>query len=116
MVISGGTATLLGPIAGAAIVVIMKYVVSAYVVRWNLVLGVIFVAIISFMPEGLVPGSVRIWSFARRRFFTLARLRGRVGEGVPPQAAGDRTGPLPGPPPQAGEGKDSLKPSAGAPP
>src|ERR1700730_7032970 len=61
MVISGGTATLLGPIAGAAIVVIMKYVVSAYVVRWNLVLGVIFVAIISFMPEGLVPGSVRLW-------------------------------------------------------
>ena len=61
MVISGGTATLLGPIAGAAIVVIMKNVVSAYVVRWNLVLGVIFVAIISFMPEGLVPGSVRLW-------------------------------------------------------
>src|SRR5260370_28356786 len=71
MVISGGTATLLGPIAGAAIVVIMKYVVSAYVVRWNLVLGVIFVAIITFMPEGLWPGSVRIWGFARRR------LRGR---------------------------------------
>lgn len=68
MVISGGSATLLGPIAGAAIVVITKYVVSAYVVRWNLVLGVIFVAIISFMPEGLVPGSVRIWGFARRRW------------------------------------------------
>jgi branched-chain amino acid transport system permease protein len=69
MVISGGTATLLGPVAGAALVVIMKYVVSAYVVRWNLVLGVIFVVIISFMPEGLVPGSVRLWRFARRRFF-----------------------------------------------
>jgi branched-chain amino acid transport system permease protein len=67
MVISGGTATLLGPIAGAAIVVIMKYVVSAYVVRWNLVLGVIFVAIISFMPEGLVPGTARLWGFAWRR-------------------------------------------------
>jgi branched-chain amino acid transport system permease protein len=66
MVISGGTATLLGPIVGAAIVVVMKYVVSAYVVRWNMVLGVIFVAIISFMPEGLVPGSVRLWRFARR--------------------------------------------------
>jgi branched-chain amino acid transport system permease protein len=64
MVISGGTATLFGPIAGAAIVVIMKNVVSAYVVRWNLVLGVIFVAIISFMPEGLVPGSVRLWRLA----------------------------------------------------
>jgi len=60
MVISGGTATLLGPVAGAAIVVIMKNVVSAYIERWNLVLGVIFVVIISFMPEGLVPGSVRL--------------------------------------------------------
>jgi branched-chain amino acid transport system permease protein len=38
----------------------MKNVVSAYVERWNLVLGVIFVLIISFMPEGLVPGSVRL--------------------------------------------------------
>ncbi len=116
MVISGGTATLLGPIAGAAIVVIMKYVVSAYVVRWNLVLGVIFVAIISFMPEGLVPGSVRIWGFARRRFFSLPRKRGRVGEGARPQAPCGRTGPLPGPPPQAGEGKDSRKSASGAPP
>ncbi len=68
MVISGGSATLLGPIAGAAIVVIMKNVVSAYVERWNLVLGVIFVAIITFMPEGLVPGSVRLWRLGWRRF------------------------------------------------
>ena len=72
MVISGGTATLLGPIAGAAIVVIMKNVVSAYVERWNLVLGVIFILIISFMPEGLVPGSVRLsrtgWNWLRARF------------------------------------------------
>ena len=67
MVISGGTATLLGPIVGAAIVVIMKNVVSAYVERWNLVLGLIFVAIITFMPEGLVPGSVRLWRWAWQR-------------------------------------------------
>ena len=60
MVISGGTATLLGPIAGAAIVVIMKNVVSAWIERWNLVLGIVFVLIISFMPEGLVPGSARL--------------------------------------------------------
>jgi branched-chain amino acid transport system permease protein len=66
MVISGGTGTLFGPIAGAAIVVIMKNVVSAYIVRWNLVLGVIFVAIISFMPEGLVPGSMRLWRLAQQ--------------------------------------------------
>jgi branched-chain amino acid transport system permease protein len=61
MVISGGSGTLLGPIVGAAIVVVMKNVVSAYIERWNLVLGVIFILIISFMPEGLVPGSVRLW-------------------------------------------------------
>jgi branched-chain amino acid transport system permease protein len=64
MVISGGTATLLGPIVGAAIVVVMKNVVSAYVERWNMALGLIFVLIITFMPEGLVPGTVRIWKLA----------------------------------------------------
>ena len=65
MVISGGTGTLLGPIAGAALVVIMKNVASAYIERWNFVLGAIFVAIVIFMPEGLVPGSVRFWRWAR---------------------------------------------------
>jgi branched-chain amino acid transport system permease protein len=64
MVISGGSATLLGPIVGAGIVVIMKNVVSAYVERWNMALGIIFVVIIIFMPEGLVPGSVRLWKLA----------------------------------------------------
>jgi branched-chain amino acid transport system permease protein len=72
MVISGGSATLLGPIAGAAIVVIMKNVVSAYVERWNLVLGIIFVLIISFMPEGLVPGSVRFWKLGWRAWHARA--------------------------------------------
>jgi branched-chain amino acid transport system permease protein len=61
MVISGGSGTLLGPIAGAALVVVMKNVASAYIERWNFVLGAIFVAIVIFMPEGLVPGSVRLW-------------------------------------------------------
>jgi len=67
MVISGGGGTLLGPVAGAALVVVMKTVASAYIVRWNLVLGAIFVAIIVLMPEGLVPGSRRLWRWAARR-------------------------------------------------
>jgi branched-chain amino acid transport system permease protein len=68
MVIAGGTATLLGPIVGAAIVILMKYVASAYITRWNFVLGAIFVVIVTFMPEGLVPGSVRLarWMWAAR--------------------------------------------------
>ena len=61
MVISGGPATLLGPIVGAALVVLVKTVVSGFIERWNFLLGAIFVAIVIFMPEGLVPGSVRLW-------------------------------------------------------
>jgi len=66
MVIAGGTATLLGPITGAALVVIMKNVASAYVERWNFLLGAIFVGIVVFMPEGLVPGTVRLCRWTRR--------------------------------------------------
>ena len=78
MVISGGTGTLLGPVAGAALVVVMKNVASAYIERWNFVLGAIFVAIVLFMPEGLVPGSVRLWrqgqaALRARRMATLLR-------------------------------------------
>jgi branched-chain amino acid transport system permease protein len=69
MVIAGGTGTLLGPIAGAALVVVMKNVASAYIERWNFVLGAIFVAIVVFMPEGLVPGTARLvrWAAATWR-------------------------------------------------
>jgi len=65
MVISGGTATLLGPIVGAGLVVIVKNVASAYIERWNFVLGAIFVVIVVFMPDGLVPGTVRFARWAR---------------------------------------------------
>jgi len=66
MVISGGAGTLLGPVVGAALVVIVKNVVSAYIVRWNFMLGAIFVAIVILMPEGLVPGAVRLLRSAWR--------------------------------------------------
>jgi branched-chain amino acid transport system permease protein len=60
MVISGGSGTLLGPVVGAALVVIVKNVASAYIERWNMLLGAIFVAIVLFMPEGLIPGTIRL--------------------------------------------------------
>ncbi len=72
MVIAGGTATLLGPIAGAALVIAMKDIASAYIERWNFVLGAIFVVIVIFMPEGVIPGSVRLWRWGS------ALLRGRA--------------------------------------
>jgi branched-chain amino acid transport system permease protein len=65
-VIAGGSGTLAGPVIGAAIVVLLKNYVSAYVERWNFLLGLVFVLIVIFMPDGLVPGVKRLW----------ARLRG----------------------------------------
>lgn len=78
MVISGGAGTLFGPIVGAALVVVVKNVVSGYIERWNMLLGAIFVAIVILMPEGLVPGTARLWreglrAFRRRRGVVLAQ-------------------------------------------
>jgi branched-chain amino acid transport system permease protein len=78
MVIAGGPATIVGPIVGAALVVVVKNVVSGYIERWNFLLGAIFVAIVILMPEGLVPGTVRLWreglrAFRRRRGVVLAQ-------------------------------------------
>ncbi len=67
MVISGGPGTLLGPIVGATLVVAVKTVVSGFIERWNFLLGAIFVAIVILMPEGLVPGTVRLWRLAWRK-------------------------------------------------
>jgi len=80
MVISGGTGTLLGPVVGAAIVVIMKNVVSAYIERWNLVLGVIFVVIITFMPEGLVPGTVRLCRYGWHKLASRGSRYTKIGD------------------------------------
>ncbi len=61
MAILGGASTLAGPIVGAAIITLVKNVVSTYVERWNTLLGAIFVIVIIFMPYGLVPGCRQLW-------------------------------------------------------
>ncbi|MDB5803334.1 MAG: branched-chain amino acid transporter permease [Betaproteobacteria bacterium] len=66
-VIAGGSGTLAGPVVGAAIVVLLKNYVSGYVERWNMLLGFVFVFIVIFMPEGLVPGMHRLWNKLRAR-------------------------------------------------
>lgn len=60
MVIAGGAGTLLGPVVGAALVVLLKNVASAWVTRWMMLLGVVFVAIVVLVPDGLVPGLLRL--------------------------------------------------------
>ncbi len=80
MVISGGAGTLLGPIVGSALVVIVKSVVSGYIERWNMLLGAIFVAIVILMPEGIVPGSVRLWRLAWRKLSAPAKPAAAEGQ------------------------------------
>jgi branched-chain amino acid transport system permease protein len=67
MAILGGASTLTGPIIGAIIITIVKNVVSTYIERWNILLGLIFVVVIMFMPNGLVPGCRQLWRRYRSR-------------------------------------------------
>ena len=61
-VIAGGAGTLAGPVIGAAIIVVLKNYVSAYINYWNMLTGFVFVGIVIFMPQGIVPGVRRWWT------------------------------------------------------
>jgi branched-chain amino acid transport system permease protein len=66
-VIAGGSGTLAGPAVGAALVLLLKNYASAYVERWNMLLGLVFLFIVLVMPTGIVPGLQKL----------TARFRGR---------------------------------------
>ena len=55
-VIAGGSGTLGGPVVGATLVLLLKNYASAYVERWNMLLGLVFLFIVLVMPTGIVPG------------------------------------------------------------
>ena len=59
-VIAGGSGTLGGPAVGAALVVLLKNYVSAYLERWNMLLGLVFLFIVLVTPTGIVPGVSRL--------------------------------------------------------
>jgi branched-chain amino acid transport system permease protein len=67
-VIAGGSGTMAGPIVGAALVIALKNYASAYIERWNMLLGFVFVLIVLVMPEGIVPGVKRLFLRARGAF------------------------------------------------
>ncbi|MGH9255155.1 MAG: branched-chain amino acid ABC transporter permease [Vicinamibacterales bacterium] len=60
MVTLGGPATLVGPVLGAGIIVLLKNVMSAYTARWLLILGIVYIVAILVAPQGL-------WNLGRRR-------------------------------------------------
>jgi branched-chain amino acid transport system permease protein len=54
MCLLGGWLTFLGPMLGAALIVIIRTFVSTYTVYWALVLGIIFMLVIFFLPNGVL--------------------------------------------------------------
>jgi branched-chain amino acid transport system permease protein len=54
MVILGGAGTLFGPAIGAALIIWLENVVSGYTERWLMILGVVYVLVGMFAPNGLV--------------------------------------------------------------
>jgi branched-chain amino acid transport system permease protein len=60
-VIAGGSGTPGGPVVGAALVLLLKNYASAYIERWNMLLGLVFLFIVLVMPTGIVPGVSKLW-------------------------------------------------------
>jgi branched-chain amino acid transport system permease protein len=58
MMIAGGVGTLFGGFVGAAAIIALENVVSAYTERWQTVLGITFILIMIFTPEGII-GTLR---------------------------------------------------------
>jgi len=64
-VIAGGSGTISGPVVGAALVLLLKNYASAYLERWNMLLGLVFLFIVLVMPTGIVPGLRRLMTAIR---------------------------------------------------
>jgi len=64
-VIAGGSGTLGGPVIGATLVLLLKNYASAYVERWNMLLGLVFLFIVLVMPTGITPGLTKLASRLR---------------------------------------------------
>ena len=59
MVTLGGPATLVGPVLGAGLIVLLKNVMSAYTARWLLILGIVYIVAILAAPKGVWNSSWR---------------------------------------------------------
>lgn len=60
MSVIGGLGTLIGPLVGAGIVLYLENVLSALTDAWHLILGGLFMAVVIFLPGGVVDGVRRV--------------------------------------------------------
>jgi branched-chain amino acid transport system permease protein len=64
MVITGGIGTLVGPILGAMVFILVQEILSSYTQHWMIFTGAIFVLMVIFLPGGLVGTARRLTSRA----------------------------------------------------
>jgi len=57
----GGSGTLVGPVLGASLVILAREILSDYFRSWLIFVGLVYIALVVFLPSGLYP------LFARRR-------------------------------------------------
>ena len=60
MVTMGGIGTLVGPIVGAMVFILIQEILSSYTEHWMIFTGVVFVLIVIFLPGGLVGTARRL--------------------------------------------------------
>ncbi len=79
--IVGGVQTLLGPVVGTGVIMYLESVLSARVSYWRLLEGLIFVAVIVFLPGGIIGTFTRMVAerAQKSRALLTASLRARVG-------------------------------------
>jgi branched-chain amino acid transport system permease protein len=65
MAIVGGIGTLFGAFVGAATIIVLENAVSAYTERWPTALGLCFILVMIFAPEGIVGTLRRIFGAKR---------------------------------------------------
>lgn len=79
MVLVGGTGTIIGPFIGSAIILGIRNWVSAYIVNWMIVLGVVFIATVLWTPDGVLGALRRI----RDRVARMPALQAVLGTRAP---------------------------------
>ena len=96
MAILGGMGTLAGAFVGSSVVVFIQNWVSSYVSRWQTILGLVFVLVILFAPDGIVGTWTRkVWTPLLRRLGAreqAAQAEIATASASAAVAAGDSTG------------------------
>jgi branched-chain amino acid transport system permease protein len=60
MIITGGIGTLIGPVIGAMVFILIQEILSSYTEHWMIFAGLVFVLMVIFLPGGLVGTARRL--------------------------------------------------------